>query len=235
MASSGHSEPLLSVVIPVYNEKDFIEQVVRRVRETPYRKEIIIVDDGSADGTREVLRRLQGDDVRVIYHDKNQGKGAALRTGFAQTRGEIVLVQDADLEYNPADYPALLQPILDGRADAVFGSRFLGGPHRVMLFWHRAGNSVLTFLSNVLTNLDLTDMETGYKAFRGDLIRSMRIRSNRFGVEPELTAKLARMKARVYETPISYSGRDYAQGKKITWRDGISALWHIFRFRFFGG
>jgi len=235
MTSPADGGPLLSVVIPVYNEKEFIEQVVRRVRETPYRKEIIIVDDASTDGTREALQRLQGDDVRVFHHDKNQGKGAALRSGFAQTRGEIVLIQDADLEYNPADYPALLQPILDGRADAVFGSRFLGGPHRVMLFWHRAGNTTLTFLSNLLTNLDLTDMETGYKAFRGDMIRSMRIRSNRFGVEPELTAKLARMKARIYETPISYSGRDYAQGKKITWRDGISALWHIFRFRFFAG
>ena len=171
--------------------------------------------------------------MRVFHHERNQGKGAALRTGFAQTKGDIVIVQDADLEYSPADYPALLQPILDGRADAVFGSRFLGGPHRVMLFWHRAGNALLTPLSNMMTNLDLTDMETGYKAFRGDLARSLRIRSNRFGVEPEMTAKLARMKARIYETPISYSGRDYAEGKKITWRDGVSALWHIFRFRFF--
>jgi len=234
MTSAADTEPLLSVVIPVYNEKDFIEEVVRRVSETPYRKEIIIVDDASTDGTREALRRLSPEAVRVFTHDRNQGKGAALRTGFAQTRGDIVLVQDADLEYSPADYPALLQPILDGRADAVFGSRFLGGPHRVMLFWHRAGNSALTLLSNMLTNLDLTDMETGYKVFRGDVIRGMQIRSNRFGVEPEMTAKLARMKARIYETPISYSGRDYAQGKKITWRDGLSALWHIFRFRFFG-
>ena len=224
---------LLSVVIPVYNEKEFVAQVVRQVQATPYRKEIIIVDDASTDGTSEVVDRLQGDDVRVFHHEHNQGKGAALRTGFAQTKGDIVIVQDADLEYNPADYPTLLQPILDGRADAVFGSRFLGGPHRVLLFWHRVGNAVLTMLSNMMTNLDLSDMETGYKVFRGDLARSMRIKSNRFAVEPEMTARLARMKARIYETPISYSGRDYAQGKKITWRDGLSALWHIFRFRFF--
>jgi glycosyltransferase involved in cell wall biosynthesis len=225
--------PLLSVVIPVYNEKDFLAEVVRQVQVTPYRKEIIIVDDGSTDGTREVADRLQSDEVRLFRHERNRGKGAALRTGFAQTKGEIVIIQDADLEYSPTDYPALLQPILDGRADAVFGSRFLGGPHRVLFFWHRLGNALLTTLSNMMTNLDLSDMETGYKAFRGDLARRLRIRSDRFGVEPEMTAKLARMKARIYETPISYRGRDYAEGKKITWRDGLSALWQIFRFRFF--
>jgi len=225
--------PLLSVVIPVYNEREFVAQVLRQVQAAPYRKEIIIVDDASTDGTREVVDHLRSDDVRVFHHERNQGKGAALRTGFAQTKGDIVIVQDADLEYNPADYPTLLQPILDGRADAVFGSRFLGGPHRVLFFWHRLGNAMLTTLSNIMTNLDLSDMETGYKAFRGDLARSLRIKSNRFGVEPELTARLARMKARIYETPISYSGRDYTEGKKITWRDGVSALWHIFRFRFF--
>ncbi|MGO8703562.1 MAG: glycosyltransferase family 2 protein [Candidatus Brocadiia bacterium] len=227
------AEGLLSVVIPVYNEKDFLAQVVRLVQATPYRKEIVIVDDASTDGTREVVDQLRSDEVRVFHHERNQGKGAALRTGFAQTKGDIVLIQDADLEYSPADYPTLLQPILDGRADAVFGSRFLGGPHRVMFFWHRVGNAMLTTLSNMMTNLDLSDMETGYKVFRGDLARSLRIKSNRFSVEPEMTAKLARMKVRIYETPISYSGRDYAQGKKITWRDGFSALWHIFRFRFF--
>jgi glycosyltransferase involved in cell wall biosynthesis len=225
---------LLSVVIPVYNEKNTIAEVVRRVRQTPFRKEIIIVDDFSTDGTRDALKALTGDDIRIIYHERNLGKGAALRTGFAETRGDMVIVQDADLEYNPSDYPTLLEPILDGRADAVFGSRFLGGPHRVLFFWHRVGNSALTVLSNMMTNLDLTDMETGYKAFRGDVIRQIEIKSPRFGVEPELTAKLAGMGARIYETPISYSGRDYAQGKKITWRDGLAALWHIFRFRFFG-
>ena len=225
---------LLSVVIPVYNEKSSVETVIRRVQATPYRKEIVAVDDGSTDGSRDILKSLASDEVRVFYHERNRGKGGALRTGFAQTRGDIVIVQDADLEYDPADYPSLLRPILDGRADAVYGSRFVGGPHRVLLFWHRLGNSIVTLLSNMLTNLDLTDMETGYKVFRGELIRKMEIKSDRFGVEPEITAKLARMGARIYETPISYSGRDYSQGKKITWRDGIAALWHIFRFRFFG-
>ena len=231
--SGGTGAPLLSVVIPVYNEKDTIEEVIRKVRATPYRKEIVVVDDMSTDGTREILKRLEGGEVRVFYHERNQGKGAALRTGFAEAKGDIVLIQDADLEYSPSDYPALLQPILDGRADAVYGSRFLGGPHRVLFFWHRVGNSVVTLLSNILTGLDVTDMETGYKVFRGEVIRKIKIKCDRFGVEPELTAKLARMKARIYETPISYSGRDYAQGKKITWRDGLAALWHIFRFRFF--
>ena len=231
--ADAHPAPLLSVVIPVFNERETILEVLRRVRATPYRKEIVIVDDCSTDGTREVVDQFRGDNVRVFHHERNQGKGAALRTGFAQTKGDIVIIQDADLEYNPEDYPVLLQPILDGRADAVFGSRFMGGPHRVLFFWHRLGNGLLTLLSNMMTNLDLSDMETGYKVFRGDLIRSMRIKSDRFAVEPELTAMLARMKARIYETPISYSGRDYAQGKKITWRDGVAALWHIFRFRFF--
>jgi glycosyltransferase involved in cell wall biosynthesis len=224
---------LLSVVIPVYDERDSIHEIVRRVRATPYRKEIILVDDMSTDGTRDVLEEFRGDDVRIHYHEKNLGKGGALRTGFEDARGDVVVIQDADLEYDPSDYPALLAPILDGRADAVFGSRFLAGPHRVLFFWHRLGNGLLTLLSNMMTNLDLTDMETGYKVFRGDIIRRIHIKCNRFGVEPELTAKLARMRARIYETPISYSGRDYAQGKKITWRDGVAALWHIFRFRFF--
>ena len=233
MTNDAMSEPLLSVVIPAYNERDTIAEIIRRVRATPYRKEIVVVEDCSTDGTRDVLQGIHEPDVRVFFHERNQGKGAALRTGFAQTHGDIVLVQDADLEYDPKDYPTLLAPILDGRADAVYGSRFLGGPHRVLFFWHRLGNALVTLLSNMLTNLDLSDMETGYKVFRGDLVRSLNIRSNRFGVEPELTAKLARRGARIYETPISYSGRDYAQGKKITWRDGVAALWHIFRFRFF--
>ncbi len=238
---SNSDRPLLSVVIPVFNEKTTIEQILARVSATPYDKEIIIVDDASTDGTRDILKKLEagGEDapqtqVRVFYHDQNQGKGAALRTGFEQARGQIVLIQDADLEYDPADYPALLKPIQDGRADVVYGSRFIGGPHRVLFFWHRLGNYLVTLLSNMLTNLNLTDMETGYKVFRRDIVQRIHIKSNRFGVEPELTAKLARMGARIYETPISYSGRDYAEGKKITWRDGLAALWHIFRFRFFG-
>jgi len=233
MSQQNPQDALLSVVIPVFNERDTIEEVVRRVRATSWRKEIIIVDDASTDGTRDALARLTGEDLRIFYHERNQGKGAALRTGFAQTRGDYVLVQDADLEYDPQDYGQLLQPLLDGRADAVYGSRFLSGPHRVLLFWHRLGNALMTTLSNMMTNLDLSDMETGYKVFRGDLIRSIRIRCDRFGVEPELTAKLARRHARIYETPISYSGRDYNEGKKITWRDGVAALWHIFRFKFF--
>lgn len=226
-------EPLLSVVIPVYNERATIAEILRRVRATPHRKEIIIVDDASTDGTRDILKSFTGDDLRILYHPVNQGKGAALRTAFAATQGDVVVIQDADLEYDPADYPQLLAPILDGRADAVYGTRFSGGTHRVLLFWHRVGNGLLTTLSNMVTNLNLTDMETGAKAFRGNVIRAMKIRSNRFGVEPEMTAKLARSGARIYETPVSYSGRDYAQGKKITWRDGVAALWHIIRFRFF--
>lgn len=233
MTASAKDQPLVSVVIPVYNERATILEILRRVRATPWRKEIIIVDDFSTDGTRDLVKAITGDDVRVILHERNQGKGAALRTGFVVTTGDAVVIQDADLEYDPADYPQLLAPIFDGRADAVFGTRFSGGTHRVLFFWHRVGNGLLTLLSNMVTNLNLTDMETGAKAFRGDTIRSLQIRCNRFGVEPEMTAKLARMGARIYEAPVSYSGRDYAQGKKVTWRDGIAALWHIFRFRFF--
>jgi len=233
MPDSDSTDPLLSVVIPVYNERDSIEEVLRRVKAAPFRKEIVVVDDASSDGTGEVLKGIEDPEIRVFRHERNRGKGAALRTGFAETKGDIVLVQDADLEYDPADYPTLLQPILDGRADAVYGSRFLGGPHRVLLFWHWLGNAGLTLLSNVLTNLNLTDMETGYKVFRGEIVRKIEIKCNRFGVEPEMTAKLARMRARIYETPISYSGRDYSEGKKITWRDGLAALWHILRFRLF--
>ena len=226
------SDVLLSVVIPVYNEKDFLAEVVRQVRAAPYRKEIIIVDDASTDGTREVVDQLRSDDVRVFTRAQpGQGRGTADRVRADEGRYRHHPGRRPGVQ--PGGLSALLQPILDGRADAVFGSRFLGGPHRVMFFWHRVGNAMLTTLSNMMTNLDLSDMETGYKVFRGDLARSLRIRSNRFAVEPEMTAKLARMKARIYETPISYSGRDYAQGKKITWRDGFSALWHIFRFRFF--
>jgi len=233
MADSDKDTPLLSVVMPVFNERETIEEILRRVQATPFRKEIVIVDDASTDGTREILEKLDDAEIRVLHHERNQGKGAALRTGFAATKGDIVIVQDADLEYDPVEYPALLKPILDGRADVVFGSRFLGGPQRVLFFWHRVGNALLTLMSNMLTNLNLSDMETGYKVFRGEMIRKIKIKSDRFGVEPELTAKLARMGARIYETPISYSGRDYGEGKKITWRDGMAALWHIFRFRLF--
>ena len=226
---------LLSVVMPVYNETATIEEILRRVRATPYRKEIILVDDCSTDGTRDILKGMEDDeDLRIVYHETNQGKGAALRTGFERATGDIVLIQDADLEYDPQDYGKLLQPILDGHADVVYGSRFLGGPQRVHLFWHRMGNYLVTLVSNMLTNLNLTDMETCYKVFRAEIAHKLNIVSKRFGVEPEMTAKIARMRCRIYEVPIAYFGRDYAEGKKITWRDGLAAIWHIVRFRFFG-
>lgn len=223
----------LSVVIPVYNEAGTIVEVIRRVRNTPYAPEIIVVDDGSTDGTTDTLHELVGNGVTVLRHEVNRGKGAALRTGFAHVTGDIVIIQDADLEYDPRDYPKLLEPLLDGRADVVYGSRFLGGPHRVLLFWHSVGNRVLTLLSNALTNVNLTDMETCYKAFRADLLNELKFRSDRFGFEPEFTAKVARLGCRIYEVPISYSGRSYSEGKKITWRDGVAALFTILRFRFF--
>jgi len=224
----------LSVVIPAYNEKNTIRAVVEKVLGTPYRKEIIVVDDGSDDGTREELQSLESEtSVRLIYKDRNRGKGAALREGFENINGHVVIIQDADLEYDPNDYGALLEPILDGRADVVYGTRFLGGPHRVLFFWHYVGNRMLTILSNMLTNLNLTDMETGYKVFRSRVIKDLSLKSNRFGFEPEITAKVARAKWRIYEVPISYSGRDYEEGKKITWMDGLAALFHIIRFRFF--
>ena len=225
---------LLSVVMPVYNERETLKEIVRRVQATPFRKELLIVDDCSSDGTRDILETLEGDNIRIFRHEKNQGKGAALRTGFEHVTGDIVLIQDADLEYDPADYAKLLQPILDGHADVVYGSRFLGGPQRVHLFWHRLGNSFVTLFSNMLTNLNISDMETCYKVFKAEVIRKIVIKSKRFGVEPELTAKIARMGCRIYEVPVSYYGRDYDEGKKITWRDGLAAIWHIIRFRFFG-
>jgi glycosyltransferase involved in cell wall biosynthesis len=227
----------LSVVVPVYNERATILEIVRRVREAPFEKEVLVVDDGSTDGTAEVLREIAGGDgnVRVLRHERNRGKGAALRTGFAAATGEIVLVQDADLEYDPADYPALLRPFLDGKADVVFGSRFLGGPGaRVHLFWHYVGNRLLTLFSNMLTNLNLTDMETGFKVFRREVLERMRLRSEGFAIEPEITAKVARLRVRVFEVPIGYAGRSYSEGKKITWHDGIAALFAIVRYRFFG-
>ena len=225
----------LSVVIPVYNEVETIKEIVSRVQAVDFEKEIIIVDDGSTDGTREQLKEigLAEKNVRVFYHDQNQGKGAALRTGFEVTTGDIVIIQDADLEYDPKEYPVLLGPILDGRADIVYGSRFLGGPHRVLFFWHYLGNKFLTLLSNALTNLNLTDMETCYKVFRREVLSDMKLKSNRFGFEPEFTAKIARKDFRIYETPISYSGRTYAEGKKIGWKDGVKAIFAIVWFRFF--
>jgi glycosyltransferase involved in cell wall biosynthesis len=224
----------LSVVIPVFNEARTIETLLERVLATPYEKEILVVDDGSTDGTRALLAARDGrDGIRVILHERNQGKGAALATGFAAASGDVVLIQDADLEYDPADYPVLLRPIEDGRADVVFGSRFLGGPHRCHLFWHYVANKWLTFLSNAFTNLNLSDMETCYKVFRADVAKRIQITSKRFGVEPELTAKVARMRCRVYEVPISYAGRDYSEGKKIGLRDAFDALWCIVRFNLF--
>jgi len=209
--------------------------LLRRVEAVPLSldKEIIVVDDFSTDGTREVLAGLGRPDIKVLFHAKNMGKGSALRTGFSEATGDIVLIQDADLEYDPAEYPGLLAPILDGRADVVYGSRFLGGPHRVLFFWHSVGNRFLTSLSNVVTNLNLTDMETCYKVFRGDVLRKLSLKSRRFGFEPEVTIKVAKLKCRIYEVPISYAGRNYSEGKKIGWKDGVAALWHILRYRFF--
>ncbi len=224
---------LLSVVIPVYNEAKTVVELVQRVQEAPFDKELIMVDDGSKDGTRDVLREIEAqyDNVRVIFHEANTGKGGALRTGFQHVQGDIVLIQDADLEYNPAEYPALVRPILDGRADVVYGSRFLGEVHRVHLFWHYLGNKFLTLLSNMMTNLNLTDMETCYKVFRTEVLRSIQdLQQNRFGFEPEITAKISRGRWRIYEVPITYQGRDYAEGKKIGWRDGFSAIWCIMKY-----
>ena len=224
----------LSVVMPVYNEARTIEDILARVRAVPVDKEVIVVDDGSTDGTRERLQKAaqNHEGLVVLFHPENRGKGAALRTGFSAVTGDIVVIQDADLEYDPAEYPTLMQPIVDGRADVVYGSRFLGGPHRVLFFWHYVGNRLLTLLSNALNNINLSDMETGYKAFRAEVVRSITLRSNRFGFEPEFTAKVAKRPLRIYEVPISYSGRSYAEGKKITWRDGIAALYAIVKFRF---
>ena len=224
----------LSVVIPVHNEKKTLDELISRVEAVNLDKEIIIVDDASTDGTRQLLKKYEErEKFKVIYQQKNTGKGSALRVGFDKAEGEIIIVQDADLEYDPTDYPELLKPILDGRADVVYGSRFLGGPHRVFFFWHYVGNNILTTLSNMCTNLCLTDMETGYKVFRRTVLDAFTLKSNRFGFEPEFTCKIALNKFRIYEVPISYSGRDYEEGKKIGWKDGVAALWFIFRFRFF--
>lgn len=235
-------QPILSVVIPVYNEHVFVRELLRRVIAAPVQKEIIIVDDASTDGTRQQLQRLEKDPspllsaaltpttMRFLYHDRNRGKGAAIRTGVAQATGQITLIQDADLEYDPRDYPKLLAPILKGDADVVYGSRFRGETIRVHYFWHALGNRFLTLLSNITTDLMLSDMETCYKAFRTEIIRSIPIRSERFGFEPEITAKIAKLKCRIYEVPITYNGRSYEEGKKITWVDGLSAILTILRF-----
>ncbi|MEY2643452.1 MAG: hypothetical protein RLZZ611_101 [Cyanobacteriota bacterium] len=230
--TASTARPLLSVVIPCFNEAATILDLIERVRSSPVGpKQIIVVDDGSSDGTRTLLQGLQADDLTVLLHERNRGKGAALATGFAAARGEICIVQDADLEYDPAEYPLVIGPIVNGKADVVFGSRFQGAaPHRVVYFWHRVGNGFLTLLSNMFTDLNLTDMETCYKAFRTDIIQSITIREKRFGFEPEITAKVARLRCRVYEVGISYYGRTYDEGKKIGWKDGVRAIWCILKY-----
>ncbi len=227
----------LSVVIPCFNELGTIGQVVRAVKASPIKElEIIIVDDCSVDGTRDLLRSsIESQVDKVIYHKKNRGKGAALRTGFAAATGDVVIVQDADLEYDPQEYPTVIQPILEDKADVVFGSRFIGGrPHRVVYYWHMVGNQFLTTLSNMFTNINLTDMETCYKAFRREIIQSIKIEENRFGFEPEITAKVAKRDCRIYEVGISYYGRTYKEGKKIGWKDGFRAIYCILKYNLFG-
>lgn len=225
----------VSIVIPCFNEANTIEYLVQAVLSAPLtNREIIIVDDYSTDSTREILRtKIDGLVDKIIYHESNQGKGAALRTGFSNVTGDVVIIQDADLEYNPQEYPELLKPILDGKADVVYGSRFQGGQaHRVIYFWHYKGNQFLTLLSNMFTNLNLTDMETCYKVFRIDILKKIKIQENRFGFEPEITAKIAQLGCRIYEVGISYSGRTYDEGKKISWKDGLKAIWCILKYNF---
>jgi glycosyltransferase involved in cell wall biosynthesis len=223
----------LSVVIPVYNEKNTILEVLERVRSVNLPKEMVVVDDFSTDGTREILKSIAAsEDLKIILQPKNSGKGAALRAGFGVVSGDIVVVQDADLEYDPAEYVNLIQPILADQADVVFGSRFLGRPQRVLLFWNSVGNRILTALSNMLTDLNLTDMETCYKVFRAEILQKITLRENRFGFEPEFTAKVSKARCRIYEVPISYSGRHHSEGKKIGWKDGVAAVYCIFKYRF---
>jgi glycosyltransferase involved in cell wall biosynthesis len=232
-----HPLETLSIVIPVFNEVHTIKEIIERVREIHLpqiaSREIVIVDDYSTDGTRDALATYKDQNAfKIVFHARNRGKGAALRTGIAETTGSIVIIQDADLEYDPQEYPKLLAPLLDGRADVVYGSRFAGGDSkRVLYFWHSVGNRFLTTLSNMFTNINLTDMETCYKVFRGEVIRSIRIEEDRFGFEPEVTSKVARMGCRIYEVGIGYSGRTYAEGKKINWKDGVQAIWCILKYR----
>lgn len=228
----------LSIIMPAYNEAATIAEVVKRVLsvDVGLEKEFIIVDDRSTDGTREFLQRLAQEgspEIKVFFHERNRGKGAAIRTALSHITGEVVLIQDADLEYDPKDYPKLLEPILEGWADVVYGNRFHGGPHRVLYFWHAVGNRLVTTFANMLTNLNLSDMEVGYKVFRADALKRIRLRSNRFGFEPEVTVKVAKLGCRIYEVPISYFGRTYEEGKKITWKDGLAAIYHLLRYRLF--
>ena len=226
----------LSVVIPVYNECQTIHLILQQVQDVDIDKEIIMVDDCSSDGTRDRLNELaaEADNIRVLFHEVNKGKGAALRTGFEAATGDVVIIQDADLEYDPAEYPKLLKPIVDGKADVVFGSRFAGGEsHRVLYFWHSLANTFLTIMSNMFTDLNLTDMETCYKVFKREIIQNIDIKENRFGFEPEITAKISRMKCRIFEVGISYSGRTYEEGKKIGWKDGVRAIWCILKYNLF--
>ena len=225
----------VSVIIPCFNEKQTLEKILNKVQNSKINiKEIIIIDDCSTDGTIQILKSIKNPLIKIYFHSKNRGKGAALRTGFSKAKGDICIVQDADLEYDPDDYPRLIKPILDDKADVVFGSRFQGGsPHRVVYFWHRIGNGFLTLLSNVLTDLDLSDMETCYKVFKREIIQSIRIKEDRFGFEPEITAKIAKMNLRVYEVGIAYYGRTYSEGKKITWKDGIRAIYCILKYNLF--
>jgi glycosyltransferase involved in cell wall biosynthesis len=246
---SQEKGPKVSIVVPVFNERATIEEILRRIQAVDLDKEIIVVDDGSTDGTKEILatlaaraasnplrlqrEELRASDVRVFFQERNQGKGAALRRGFREARGDIVIVQDADLEYNPQEYLGLIDPIERGVADVVYGSRFQGGPHRVLFFWHSVGNRLLTTISNIFSDLNLTDVWTCYKAFKRELLQGISLREDRFGFEPEVTAKIAKIRCRVYEVPISYEGRTYVEGKKITWKDGLSGIWCILRYSLF--
>lgn len=223
----------ISVIMPVYNEIQTITEIITRVQDVQLEKELIIVDDFSTDGTREYLHTLDVENIKVFFHEQNKGKGAALQTGFQHVTGNVVVIQDADLEYNPEEYYLLLKPILDNRADVVYGSRFLtGSERRVLLFWHSLGNKFLTFLSNMITDLNLSDMETCYKMFKADILKEIRIEQNRFGFEPEFTVKIAKKRYRIYEVGISYSGRDYSEGKKIGWKDGVAVLWYLIKYQF---
>lgn len=223
----------LSVIIPAYNERPYVEEVIQRVQAVDFNKEVIVVDDGSTDGTREVLSKLEAEEgIRVVYHERNRGKGAAIRTALEHVTGDLVIIQDADLEYDPDDYPDLLAPFDKGRCDVVYGTRLVRGKaQRVHLFWHYVGNKFLTTVTNILFNATLSDMETGYKVFRTDLLKSLNLKANRFDIEPEVTAKILKRRCRVYEVPIAYYGRNYEEGKKITWRDGFVALWTLLKYR----